>query len=239
MKLACTSGTCSRSFETGELTQLEFLDLCASDFACDSVVLDVRHFPRTDSDYLAQLKKMATDLGLGIAALVDDAFLPGETSAMETRIGQALALGAPLLVTRVAVETAMPWSRQLERLNHATGLAKAANVTIAMRNAPGTFAGTALECKRVSKETDSAWLRYALDPATLVDEDADALQAKSVAMIGMLNESDEAIDGFIERFHRFRGTVVLDSTASCTVADIANATRRWRIASARFELNRT
>src|SRR5579863_9211938 len=74
MKLACASSSFHRDIERGELTQLEFLDLCARELACDGVVLDVRHFPRTDDDYLAQIKKMATDRGLSIAALADPSF---------------------------------------------------------------------------------------------------------------------------------------------------------------------
>ena len=69
MKLACASSSLHRDIERGELTQLEFFDLCARELACDGVVLDVRHFPRTDDDYLAQVKKMAADRGLTIAAL--------------------------------------------------------------------------------------------------------------------------------------------------------------------------
>ena len=46
MKLACASGAFDREIESGELTQLEFLDLCARELDCDGVVLDVRHFPR-------------------------------------------------------------------------------------------------------------------------------------------------------------------------------------------------
>ena len=72
MKLACASGALNREIESGELTQLEFLDLCARDLASDGVVLDVRHFPRTDGDYLAQLKKMAADRGLDIALGADE-----------------------------------------------------------------------------------------------------------------------------------------------------------------------
>ena len=53
MKLACASGALHREIESGELTQLEFLDLCARELGCDGVVLDVRHFPRADDDYLS------------------------------------------------------------------------------------------------------------------------------------------------------------------------------------------
>ena len=238
MKLACTSGTCSQVFDSGELTQLEFLDFCASAFACDSVVLDVRHFPRTDADYLAQIKKMAVDRGVTIAALADDAFLSSDDAAMRTRMAQAAALGAPLVISKAAAETAMSWTAQLERLNDATGIAKAANVTIALRNAAGTFAGSVLECKRVSKEADSAWLRYALDPPAL-DEAPDALEKLAVALFAPLDASDADIASFAARYGAFRGPLVLDGNGATGVAEMQNASRRWRLALARFELDRT
>ena len=238
MKLACTSGTCSQGFDSGELTQLEFLDFCASEFACDSVVLDVRHFPRTDADYLAQIKKMAVDRGVAIAALLDDAFLSSDEAEMHARVAQAAALGSPLVLSKAAQETAMPWTRQLERLNDATGIAKAANVTIGLRNAPGTFAGSVLECKRVSKEADSAWLRYALDPAAL-DDASDALENLAVALFAPLAADEATVAAFIARYGAFRGPLVLDGNGASSVAEMQNASRRWRLALARFELDRT
>src|SRR3984885_3443121 len=105
MKLAVASSGFHHSLESGELTQLEFLDLCARDLACDGVVLDVRHFPRTDGDYLAQVKKMAADRGLGVAALADAAFFGFEESAMAEAFEVAAAIGAPLLAGELVRET--------------------------------------------------------------------------------------------------------------------------------------
>ena len=239
MKLACTSGTCSQLFDSGELTQLEFLDFCASEFSCDSVVLDVRHFPRTDEDYLAQIKKMAADLGVTIAAFADDAFLSSDTATMDARMAQAAALGVPLLLCRVAAETMMSWSRQLERLNYATSLAKRANITLAMRNVPGTFAGSVPEIKRVSKEADSAWLRYALDPAAFDgSSDIDAVRPNAVALYASATAGEAGIVPFVERFGDFRGPLVLDGDGSLDVDEMRSATGQWRVALARFELNR-
>ncbi len=236
MKLACTSGTCSQALDSGELTQLEFLDFCANEFSCDSVVLDVRHFPRTDDDYLAQVKKMAADRGIAIAALADDAFLSAEDDVIERRLAQAVALGAPLLLSKTAAETAIPWTRQLDRLNHATGIAKKANVTLGLRNAAGTFAGSVLDCKRVSKEADSAWLRYALDPNGMA-EDIGALEPKAVALYAPIAADEPTAEAFLERFGSFRGPLILDGAAE--PAQVRSATRLWRIALARFELDRT
>ncbi|MEO9170641.1 MAG: hypothetical protein ABI282_05540 [Candidatus Baltobacteraceae bacterium] len=239
MKLACTSDACAHLFESGELTQLEFLDFCAHESACESVVLDVRHFPRTDGDYLAQVKKMAVDLGLAIAAVADDGFLVREDDAMEMHLGLAVATGAPILVSKVATETTMSWSEALERINHATGLAKASNVTLAVRNASGTFAATELDYKRVSKEADSAWLRYAMDPAELDSASSpEALVPKAVALCAGLDRSESDAQAFLRRFDGFNGPLVLGG-ALLTRREIQSATRRWRTALAMVQLNRT
>ncbi|MGZ3509731.1 MAG: sugar phosphate isomerase/epimerase family protein [Vulcanimicrobiaceae bacterium] len=163
MKLACSSTAFDRQFESGDLTQLEWIDLCARELAADGVVLDRAHFPRTDSDYLAQVKKMCADLGLTVAALSADAFFASDEGRMRETIEMAVTLGAPLLTSQLEPETATSWSDALERIGAATSLAKRFNVTLALRNAPNTFAASTHDMKRVAKEADSAWLRFGPD----------------------------------------------------------------------------
>ncbi|MFN2450529.1 MAG: hypothetical protein ABR508_12200, partial [Candidatus Baltobacteraceae bacterium] len=103
MKLACSSSAFDQDLRSGDLTQLEWLDRCAGSIAADGVVFDMRHFPRTDDDYLAQLKKMAADSGLTVAALRDDAFFQTQDTAKT--LGIALALGAPLLTAPLPAQT--------------------------------------------------------------------------------------------------------------------------------------
>jgi sugar phosphate isomerase/epimerase len=234
MKLACTSGAFHRLFETGDLTQPEFLEAAAREMGCDGVVLDDRHFPRADADYLAQLKKMAADLGLCITALASDDFFTSDEGAMHAAIDRALAVGAPLLAGRLGVEMALSWSEQLGKLGTASALAKSANVTLALRNAPATFAATAHDCKRVTKETDSAWLRYGLDPAAFdAASDPFALAAKTVLLWwDARNEPQPA------GWDAFGGFVVLDRAAGdATRPEMRNAIFRWKIAR-NLELNR-
>src|SRR5262249_49944802 len=131
MKLACTSSAFAGALDRGDLTQLEVLDHAARELSVDGVVLDVRHFPRTDDDYLAQVKKMATDLGLTIAAVESSGFFTGDDATMRQAIVIAVAVGSPLIAAPLGNETALPWSAQLAKLSDATGLAKTANVTLA------------------------------------------------------------------------------------------------------------
>ena len=198
MKFACASGAFHRAFESGDLTQLEFLDAAAHVMAYDGVVLDDRHFPRTDSDYLAQVKKTATDLGLCIAALVSDAFFSATPDEMRAAL-------TPLLTGRLGSETAYSWSDQLGKLGVASSLAKSANVTLALRNAPHTFAATSHDCKRVTKETDSAWLRYGLEPAAF-DAASDPLALAPKTVLLWRDTQSAQLTGW----EQFRGFVALD-----------------------------
>jgi hypothetical protein len=236
MKLACASGSLHREIENGELTQLEFLDLCASELACDGVVLDVRHFPRTDDDYLAQVKKMATDRGLSIAALADPTFFAADPDRMAGAVDRAIALGAPIVAAPLARETECAWTDQLERLGVATSLAKARNVTLALRNAPGTFAATTHDCKRVGKEADSAWLRFGPEPARLdAASDPRLLQPNTVLLWSDAGlQTERSIAEVIAVFAEFRGHLAIDqSSGAATAAELTATMRRWRTALAR------
>jgi hypothetical protein len=231
MKLACASGALHREIESGELTQLEFLDLCARELACDGVVLDVRHFPRTDDDYLAQVKKMATDWGLSIAAVSDSSFFCSEQGHVMQILGHAAALGAPLVSAPLALQTECSWSEQLERLAFATSLAKRLNVTLALRNAPQTFAAGTADCKRVAKETDSAWLRYGPEPQELdAASDAHALAPNTVLLwSGLRRQTEQTVAAVTQAFSDFRGYLAIDEGSGAATRDrLAAAVAAWR-----------
>lgn len=241
MKLACASGAFAREIETGGLTQLEFLDLCARELACDGVVLDVRHFPRTDDDYLAQVKKMSVDWGLSIAALSDPSFFTAQTEHVEEVLRRAGALGAPLIAAPLAGEMSFSWSEQLVRLGAATSLAKQLNVTLALRNAPQTFAAGTHECKRVVKETDSAWLRYGPEPQLLdAASDARALANNTVLLWSDAGrQTPQSIAGTLDSFTGFRGFVAIDDIrGGASASELCDAVAQWRVALAKMELNR-
>lgn len=236
MKLACASGSFYRTIERGDLTQLEFLDLCARELACDGVVLDMRHFPRIDDDYLAQVKKMATDRGLSIAALADATFFAAAAERMNDVLRYAVALGAPLLASPLARETVCSWSDQLARLGAAAALAKSLNITLAVRNAPQSFAATTHDYKRVAKESDSAWLRYGPEPAALdAASDPKSLAANTVLLWSEASSQTQAsIAATLEHFGGFRGHLALDdATGETSVPQMAAAIGAWRA-----ELNR-
>jgi len=243
MKLACASTAFDLRLQSGDLTQLEWLDLCARELAADGVVLDVRHFPRRDSDYLAQVKKMAVDLGLVIAAVSDADFFGGDEAAMRDVLAVADILGAPIVVAPLEIETATSWSAELERIGIATSMAKTMNVTLAVRNRPQTFGATSHDLKRVSKEADSAWLRFALEyEAFDAASDPQALIARTVLLwhapqAGDLeNENSAVIDRMLEDAKDFRGFLVLDAAGGNADREMMRgALHTWR----KKRINRT
>lgn len=230
MKLACSSTAFDEQLRGDRLTQLEWIDLCAHELAADGVVFDARHFPRTDTDYLAQVKKMASDLGLSVAALRHDGFFDTDEPHMEQAVEMALALGAPLLSAPLPPETAASWSEVQIRLAGATSIAKRLNVTIAVRNVPHTYAASSHDLKRVSKEADSAWLRYGPDFSRLdAGSEPEALLPKTVLVWADASVEPAPAAGLLAGF---RGFVALDAAAGDASADrMKNALRRWRTAS--------
>lgn len=217
MKLACSSTAFGHLLSSGDLTQIEWLDLCARELAADGVVLDVRHFPRTDNDYLAQVKKMAADLGLTIAAARNDDFFIGGQAAMRADLELSSSLGAPLLACQLPSELNTSWSDLLARAGEATSLAKRYNVTLAVRNVPDTLAATSQHLRRLTKEADSAWLRFAPELRTFdVGSEPAAVIAKAVLAWHVHShselESDEDArkDRLFSLLKDFRGFLALD-----------------------------
>jgi hypothetical protein len=205
-------------------------------------VLDVGHFPRSDDDYLAQLKKMATDRGLCVAALSDALFFGATEDRMRETLRKAVVLGAPIVASPLARETEMTWSDQLARLGVAVSLAKGCNVTLAVRNAAYTFAATTHDCKRVAKEGDSAWLRFGPEPRAFdAASEPPALAANSVLLWSNVgDETERSIGDVIRGFGSFRGPLVLDEPSGDAAAhDLVSAMRSWRIALASLTLDRT
>jgi len=215
MKIASSSASFSRAFEDG-LTQLEWLDLCASELELDGIVFDSRHFPRRDADYLSQLKKTATDLGLTVAGLAaPDAFEDGVS-----RLDDALALGAPLVIVEALGirEDPAAWARCAAALGSFASAAKSRNVTLALRNAPSSLCASVLDSKRMLKDVDSSWLRVALDAAALgALERSDDLIAKTVIATHAVSDTttfatlnDVEARRLLDALRGFRGFVCID-----------------------------
>lgn len=218
MKIACSSAGFARSLADGTLTQIEWLDVCANELEVDGVVFDARHFPRTDDDYLAHLKKVCVDLGLTVAAVATSVAL---TDDYERQLAATATLGAPLLICGAPPASADPlaWGAFAGGAKNAARAAKRANVTLAVRGARGTLCESSADLRRLANDVDSAWLRFVCDEAAFgADDVASPLLPRAVIATHEIADVERfatASDREAQRLNaalaRFRGFVVLES----------------------------
>jgi hypothetical protein len=167
MKVAITSASFDRQLARGDLTQLEWLEGCASALGADGVVFARAHFPRTDDEYVAQLRKIAVDLGLVPLAVADPALLTPDTEpgARRATIALAAGLGASFVLTVLPPAGEVPpaaFVAAVSAAKAAIALAKSSNVTLLAGIEPGTLGADVPALRHFVKDVDSAWLRFAL-----------------------------------------------------------------------------
>jgi len=131
----------------------------------DGAIFGLAEFPRTDSEYAAQVRKVAVDLGIVPVALDAPGLLDPERSDDERAAAVALAAatGVSLLRTTAGPPGDLPPQTFVRMVAAAKAMAragKAANVTLAVAPAPGTLVASLADLKHLAKDVDSAWLRY-------------------------------------------------------------------------------
>jgi hypothetical protein len=175
MRIAISSRSFRRPLAERDLTQLEWLERCAAVLDADGVVADVSDFPRTDTEYVAQLRKVAIDLGLVPFGVDAPAALDPQSEGVAGSEAVALAVGFGAALIR----TAAPPPGEIPPATFAATVlagkqlaraAKAANVTVAVTTAADTLGADLAELKHLLKDIDSAWLRAC--PAALEAEAA-------------------------------------------------------------------
>jgi sugar phosphate isomerase/epimerase len=172
VRIAVSSSTFRRPLAAAELTQLEWLERCASVLGADGIVAGVEDFPRRDAEYVAQLRKIAIDLGL-VPFGLDAAglFEPGAAAAREEALALASMLGAAVIRTALPAPGEVPPATFAETMGTAKAFgraAKAANVTVLVAAAPGTLGDDLAGVKHLLKDVDSAWLRAC--PTALLED---------------------------------------------------------------------
>jgi len=172
VRIAVSSSTFRRPLAAGELTQLEWLERCASALGVDGVLADVMDFPRRDAEYVAQLRKVAIDLGLVPFGLDAAGLLePTGAAAREDALALAGGFGASVIRTALPAPGEVPPATFAEVMGVAKAFArdaKAANVTVIVAPAPGTLGEDLAGVKHLLKDVDSAWLRAC--PSALLDD---------------------------------------------------------------------
>ncbi|HEY0614641.1 MAG TPA: hypothetical protein VGC96_08370, partial [Candidatus Elarobacter sp.] len=163
MRIAVSSSAFRRPLAAGELTQLEWLEGCASVLGADGVLADLEDFPRRDADYVAQLRKVAIDLGLVPFGLEAGGLLdPGGGGGTAEALALATGFGAAVLRTTLPPPGEVPPATFVEVTGAAKVLsraAKAVNVTVLIGAAPGTIGADFEGVRHLTKDVDSAWLR--------------------------------------------------------------------------------
>jgi sugar phosphate isomerase/epimerase len=191
MKLCCSSHSYARTLAAG-LTHLEWVDLCAGELMLDGVEFVRSHFPRLDTEYVAQLKKLCADRSLTVACLDHD--VPFDASDVDRHVAMltntleiAAGLGAPLVRIHtgpVAGSPALAWRELVRGLGACCIQAKQYNITFALQPEVGSPVVSPTDVKRAFKECDSAWLRLAATPQMLIGAARDAWDdALSAAVI--------------------------------------------------------
>ena len=142
VKLAVTSSSFAALLRRRALTHLEWLEACASRLDVDGVVFDLADLPRTDLEYAAQVKKVATDLGIVPVALDVPGLLDPDRPAGDRAAALTLATGLGVGLIRLTEGPPgplppKPSPGQLRRPRNWPPGAKAANLTLTLAPAAG------------------------------------------------------------------------------------------------------
>jgi hypothetical protein len=173
VRIAVSSSSFHDPLEARTLTQLEWIERSATLLGADGLVFDTAHFPRTDAEYAAQLRKVTIDLGM-VPFGLDCATLLAPNAAADARDGVLLlaaALGTLVIRTILPAPGPVPPATFTETVAAAKALsraAKAINVTVLVAAAPGTLGEDLAGVKHLLKDVDSAWLRAC--PSALTGE---------------------------------------------------------------------
>jgi hypothetical protein len=176
VKIAVSSSTFATLLLRGDVTHLEWIEACASRLDADGVVYLLSDFPRTDYEYVAQVKKVATDLGLVPLALDLPGLLDPELpeAVRADALGLAAALGVALIGVTAGPPGELPpetFARTVAAAKALTSAAKAANITLLAAPAAGTLLPDVAAAQNLCKYVDSAWLRYDRPPVLRIPLD--------------------------------------------------------------------
>ncbi|GAC1573402.1 MAG: hypothetical protein NVS3B7_04710 [Candidatus Elarobacter sp.] len=179
MRIAVSSSSFRRPLASGELTQLEWVERCATVLGVDGILAGVDDFPRIDAEYVAQVRKVAVDLGIVPFGLDARGLLglPADPDSWERVLALATGMGAMVIRTALPAPGDVPPATFVEAVaaaKAASRAAKAANVTLIVAAAPGTLGEDLAAIKHLLKDVDSAWLRAcprSIDAAELGPKD--------------------------------------------------------------------
>ena len=181
MRVGCAAYSYREALTSGTLTLEEFVDRCAG-LGLDGVELTSYYFPRTDREYLNQLKRhcfrrgqhiLATAVGSTLT-LEDEGKRREQLGMIRDWIEHSVILGSPCL--RVFAGPVPPgdseeqaFRRALEALQECVEAGARAGVSIALENHGGVTA-TARQVQRFLEAINSPWFGVNLDLGNFADD---------------------------------------------------------------------
>ena len=186
MQTSCSSWSYHRTIAAGKMDQLAWVRECAN-LELDGVELLSNHFPKTDRDYLIELKKTCADNYLTIAmvsagghlTVADDAQRENEIEKIKKWVEVAEFMGAPRVrfFCGNGAELEAGGRELYEKVKNAMQkIAQAGaerGIVMALENHGNT---TAKQLLSLLKDVNSPWLKFTLDtgnypPASQVGPD--------------------------------------------------------------------
>ena len=182
MQIGISSYSYHEEFAGERLELFDWMTLCAKDLKVNGVEIFEPHLKSHDEDYLKAVKRVALDLQLTIAGLAMDTdfghteeeALSKELENVERALSAARQLGAPQL----RITTGRPeensrhkqWKEMARCVEIATLLGDREGTVVAIENnGRSGFLLDADDVHRLMHDTDSQWLRLALNPAGYED----------------------------------------------------------------------
>jgi sugar phosphate isomerase/epimerase len=175
MRLCCLSLSFKPAFETRQMDEFTFLDLC-SRLELDGVDFNVRSFHSLARDHLRKIKKACLERGLTLACIgVNNDFgrPPEQQEAAQQQIREGMDaaqfLGAPVVrlfagSVRDAQDREVVWRRCVDGLKRAADYAEKLGVMAALQNHNHkNVASTGEDVVRLLNEVNHPWCSHILD----------------------------------------------------------------------------
>ena len=173
MKTSCSSWSYHRTFKSGDMDQLRWIEECAA-LGLDGVELLSVHFQSTEKDYLRAVKKACADRRLTIAMVSaggrlttsDDAMREKEVAELERWLDVAAWMGAPLLRFFCGKGAELEaggkplQDKVVDAMRRVAAAARERGIVAALENHGGTTADQLLSLHR---DVGSEWLAFTLD----------------------------------------------------------------------------
>lgn len=193
MKLSLCTWSYHRTLEAGKLDFEGLIRLSASELKLNGVDIIADHLPKTDKKYLVGLKKMMTDLTLGVACLspgnnfgqADKKALDNEVEKIKKWVDCAYILGTPVLRIfsgwAAKADQAKLWPNVVEGIKRSAEYAKGSGITLCVEyHNGGGFLPTSVETFGLLKEVNSPYVQLNIDTGNYQDKDNYAAIEKSM-----------------------------------------------------------